>query len=189
MRISSRLFVGPALLAAAVAAAPAIAAPAAAPAVVSVMETSGTLRPGEYLWAADGVPPGKLAIVVDLRRERLYVYRGGVEIGRTLIIYGADHLPTPTGRFPILQKDRDHVSNLYDAPMPYMLRLTWDGVAIHGSGEDVDGRYATHGCIGVPDEFAALIYGQAKMGDVVVVTRDWMPEVYGNEGVQVASAG
>lgn len=188
MRLLSQLLLVPALAGAGLAAGAAQAAPVR-PAVVSVMETGGTLQPGEYLWAAEGVAPGRLSIVVDLRRERLYVYRGGVEIGRTLIIYGADHKPTPTGSFPILEKDRDHVSNLYNAPMPYMLRLTWGGVAIHGSGEDVDSRYATHGCIGVPDEFAALLYAQAKKGDTVLVTRDWMPEVYGSEGVQVALAG
>lgn len=187
MRFVRSLFLATGLAGAVLAAAPAQAAPVQ-PKVVSVMETGGVLQPGEYLWAPEGVPPGKLAIVVDLRRERLYVYRGGVEIGRTLIIYGADHKPTPTGSFPILEKDRDHVSNLYNAPMPYMLRLTWGGVAIHGSGEEVDSRYATHGCIGVPDEFAALLYAQARKGDTVLVTRDWMPEVYGTEGVQVASA-
>jgi hypothetical protein len=188
MRLLGQILLVPALAGAGLAAGAAQAAPVR-PAVVSVMETGGVLQPGEYLWAAEGVAPGRLQIVVDLRRERLYVYRGGVEIGRTLIIYGADHKPTPTGSFPILEKDRDHVSNLYNAPMPYMLRLTWGGVAIHGSGEDVDSRYATHGCIGVPDEFAALLYAQAKKGDTVLVTRDWMPEVYGSEGVQVALAG
>lgn len=187
MRAFRHLLLGSMLAGAALAATPVHAAPVR-PAVVSVMETSGVLQPGEYLWAPEGVAPGKLSIVVDLMRERLYVYRGGVEIGRTLIIYGADHKPTPTGSFPILQKDRDHVSNLYNAPMPYMLRLTWGGVAIHGSGEDVDSRYATHGCIGVPDEFAALLFAQARNGDTVLVTRNWMPEVYGAGGVQVAMA-
>ena len=186
MRVARSLLLASMLAGGALLAAPARAAPAQ-PRVVSVMETGGTLQPGEYLWAPEGVPPGKLAIVADLLRERLYVYRGGVEIGRTLLIYGADHKPTPTGSFPILEKNRDHVSNLYNAPMPYMLRLTWDGIAIHGSGEDVDGRYATHGCIGVPDEFAALLFAQVRKGDTVLVTRDWMPEVYGTEGVRFAA--
>jgi hypothetical protein len=39
---------------------------------------------------------------------------------------------TPTGVFPILQKKKHHRSTLYDdAPMPFMQRLTWDGIALH----------------------------------------------------------
>jgi lipoprotein-anchoring transpeptidase ErfK/SrfK len=72
-------------------------------------------------------------VVVDLAWQRLYAYRGGVEIGRAAILYGADDKPTPTGSFKILQKKKDHISNLYGAPMPFMLRLTNDGIAIHGS--------------------------------------------------------
>lgn len=155
------------------------AAPArAAPVVHQVLTPESPLRPGEYLWNPELARGGSIAVVVDLAAERLYVYRGGVEIGRTLIIYGDDH-PTPTGEFTVLQKDRDHISNLYDAPMPYMLRLTWSGVAIHGSGESVDSRYATHGCIGVPDEFAALLFAVTPKGAPVTVTRNWMAGIYG----------
>ena len=75
----------------------------------------------------------------------------------------------PLGRFPVLEKDADHVSNLYDAPMPYMLRLTGDGVAIHGS--TVEWGLATHGCIGVPVEFARLLFGAVGKGDLVIVTK------------------
>jgi lipoprotein-anchoring transpeptidase ErfK/SrfK len=111
---------------------------------------------GDYAWEDSGVPQGELRIVVDLAWQRLYAYRGGVEIGRAAILYGADDKPTPTGTFKILQKKKDHISNLYGAPMPFMLRLTNDGIAIHGS--EVEDGYATHGCIGVPDEFAALLF-------------------------------
>jgi lipoprotein-anchoring transpeptidase ErfK/SrfK len=83
-------------------------------------------------------------------------------------LYGADDVPTPTGRFRILERDKDHHSNLYDsAPMPYMLRLTLDGVAIHGS--DVREGYATHGCVGVPTAFAKRLFQQARVGDEVFI--------------------
>lgn len=167
--------------AAMLAATPANARPNAGPQVVSVMDVGSSLESGEYLWDRDGVAPGPIRIVVDISRERLYVYQGGVEIGRTLIMYGADHKPTPTGSFRVLEKDIDHVSNIYGAPMPYMLRLTWTGIAIHGSGDEVDGRFATHGCVGLPDEFAALLYQVARKGDQVLVTESWMPEIYGAE--------
>src|SRR3546814_15956015 len=66
--------------------------------------------------------------------QTLSVFRAGYEIGSAVILYGADDKPSPLGAFPIIQKDADHYSSTYNnAPMPYTLRLTSDGVAIHGS--------------------------------------------------------
>ncbi|WP_420605527.1 L,D-transpeptidase family protein [Novosphingopyxis sp.] len=129
------------------------------------------LMSGEWIWDEGRAPDAPLRIVVDIDSEQIYAYRGGYEVGRATIIYGADHKPTPLGSFPILEKDIDHISNLYDAPMPYMLRMTWDGITIHGA--NVDNRYATHGCVGVPDGFAAKLFAGAKLGDTVTVTRGW----------------
>ena len=153
--------------------------PAPSPAFVvrGILDPNRPLRHGDYLWAPEGVPPGPTSVVVDLKAQIVYVYRGGTEIGRSAILYGATDKPTPTGIFPILQKDADHVSNLYDAPMPHMLRLTWDGVAIHGS--NVEYGAATHGCVGVPEEFAELLFKEAKIGDQVLVTNAWRTDVYG----------
>ncbi len=145
-------------------------------AVTSFLKPDRPLRPGDFVWNAAGAPNAPLRIVVDIEAQRLYVYRGNVEIGRSSIIYGDDDKPTPLGTFPILEKDKDHESNIYDAAMPYMLRLTWDGVAIHVS--EVEDWYATNGCIGVPEDFAALLFDQVKLGDTVLVTNKWMPEVY-----------
>lgn len=146
-------------------------------AVNGILKPDRPLRHGDYLWNDEGVPAGPTAIVVDLTAQILYVYRGGTEIGRSAILYGADDKPTPTGTFPILEKDADHVSNLYGAPMPYMLRLTMDGVAIHGS--DVIYGSGTHGCVGVPDAFAAMLFKIARIGDRVLVTKGWRTDVYG----------
>ena len=126
------------------------------------------LRPGEFAWNDEGVPAGETIIVVNIRARVLSVYRAGVEIGRSSLIYGADNKPTPLGSFPILEKDADHVSNLYDAPMPHMLRLTWDGVALHGSQALADDA-ATRGCVGLPREFAALLYQAVRVGDRVII--------------------
>jgi lipoprotein-anchoring transpeptidase ErfK/SrfK len=85
-----------------------------------------------------------------------------------VILYGADGLPTPTCKFPILAKLKDHVSVTYDnAPMPYTLRLTRDGVAIHGS--NVRYGFATHGCIGIPRDFAAKLFDADRKGDEVLI--------------------
>ncbi|HEV2747718.1 MAG TPA: L,D-transpeptidase family protein [Allosphingosinicella sp.] len=157
-----------------------LAAAAASNFVVrTVLAADRPLEAGDYLWDTEGAPEGERRIVIDIEAKRLYLYRGGVEIGRAHIIYGHDDKPTPTGSFTILEKKEDHVSNLYDAPMPYMLRLTMDGVAIHGS--EVDDRYATHGCVGVPDEFAELLFAEAKLGDRVLITNGWMTDTYAGD--------
>jgi lipoprotein-anchoring transpeptidase ErfK/SrfK len=147
-------------------------------AVASPLSLDAPIRPGDYAWNAEGVPHGALTVVVDLEWRYVYVYRGGIEIGRSSMIYGADDKPTPTGVYPILQRKRHHISNLYGAPMPYMLRLTNDGISIHAS-EEIRDEYATHGCIGLPDEFAAALFAEAKVGDYVLVTKNWQRDIYG----------
>lgn len=144
--------------------------------LTSVLTLDAPLKAGQFAWHAGGTPPGRTTIVVDLAAQQLYFYRDGAEIGRSSIIYGADNMPTPTGTFPISQKSKDHVSNLYFAPMPYMLRLTMDGVAIHAS--KMNEKFATHGCVGVPIEFAARLFKEVKLGDKVIVTNKWMPQIY-----------
>lgn len=144
--------------------------------VTTLLAPDRGIDPGDYAWNADGVSDGPLKIVVDIAAQRLYAYRGGIEIGRSSINWGSDEKPTPTGLFPILEKKRDHISNLYDAEMPFMMRLTWDGIAIHGS--EVSDEYATHGCVGLPEEFAELLFEEAAIGDEVLITNGWMTGVY-----------
>jgi lipoprotein-anchoring transpeptidase ErfK/SrfK len=95
----------------------------------------------------------------------LSVFRAGYEIGTTAVLLGTQEKPTPLGVFPITQKDAHHMSNLYDAPMPYMMRLTNDGVSIHAT--HVQNGYASHGCVGVPLDFAQKVFGVTKLGDKV----------------------
>ena len=157
-----------------------ISAPiAAAPPIVhTYAEADQPIYYGDYFWDEVGVPRGRAEIVVDLELEQLYVYRSGVEIGRAMITRGWDEMATPMGTFPILEKDADHYSSTYDnAPMPYNLRLTWAGVAIHGA--EVDDESATHGCIGIPVEFARQLFRSTRVGDKVLITKRWKPEIYG----------
>lgn len=135
--------------------------------VRSILNVRKTLQFGGFVWNDDGVPPGPVWIRVDLRNQLLSVFRAGHEIGSSVILYGADIKETPGGVFPVLAKARDYHSITYDAPMPYMLRLTSDGVAIHGS--QVREGAATHGCIGVPVDFARRLFGEAKVGDKVAI--------------------
>ncbi|BBD97876.1 L,D-transpeptidase [Sphingobium amiense] len=144
--------------------------------VKRVLQIDGPFRHGDYVWNEDGAPAtGPVIVTVDLKAETLSVFRDGYEIGAAVILYGATDKPSPVGAFPITQKDADHVSNLYGAPMPYALRLTSDGVFIHGS--DVQYGKATHGCIGVPKDFARKLFGVTKLGDIVVITNGKMLDV------------
>jgi len=133
----------------------------------TILNVPDRMRYGDYRWNDQGVPNGPTWIRVDLKSQLLSVFRGGDEIGTAVILYGADSVPTPTGEFPILAKLKDHRSATYDAPMPYTLRLTADGVSIHAS--DVRWGFATHGCIGVPAEFAAKLFSAASVGDHVLI--------------------
>lgn len=159
------------------------ALPAAAPApaarpdpaayvVKRVLTIDGPFRHGDYKWDDAGVPDGPVVITVDIQAQTLSIFRAGYEIGTAVILYGNDGTPTPLGVFPITQKDADHRSNLYDAKMPYMLRLTNDGVSIHGA--NVRYGFATHGCIAVPTPFAKLLFDHVKLGDEVIITNGEM---------------
>lgn len=139
--------------------------------VKSVLNVTKPMQYGDYLWDEKNVPDGPIWVRVDLKRQLISVFRGGHEIGTAVILYGANEKETPAGIFPVLAKMRDHKSITYDnAPMPYTLRLTDDGVSIHGS--DVRWGRATHGCIGVPLEFAHKLFDQVAKGDQVTIVSD-----------------
>lgn len=136
-----------------------------------ILDIPGPLKMGEHHWDESGAPAeGPVVITVDLEAGVLSIFRSGYEIGAAAILYGRDDKPTPLGAFPISEKDADHVSNLYGSPMPYMLRMTNDGISIHGSDSVAPG-FATHGCVAVPNAFAKKLFGATKLGDVVIVTR------------------
>ena len=136
------------------------------------------LKPGQFIWNGDLAPEGPMTVIVHIPTQRAYVYRNGIRIGVTTVSTGKDGHKTPTGIFTILQKNKDHRSSIYNnAPMPYMLRLTRGGVAIHGSPVEED--WVTHGCIGVPTAFARILFSHARVGDQVIVTRNWLPAAYG----------
>lgn len=135
--------------------------------VRSLLDIERPLEFGGFVWDEAGVPAGPVWVRVDLGLQTLSVFRAGHEIGTAVILYGADGKPTPAGVYPVLERARDHRSTLYDAPMPYMLRLTRDGVAIHASS--VRASAATHGCIGVPLAFARRLFAQVRRGDRVAI--------------------
>ncbi|BAT61070.1 hypothetical protein GJW-30_1_03620 [Variibacter gotjawalensis] len=112
-----------------------------------------------------------LFVAVSIARQRLVLYADGHEIAQSPISSGTASHPTPTGIFSIIQKSRHHKSNLYsNAPMPYMQRLTWSGVAMHQGV--LPGYPASHGCVRLPEYFARQMWAMSKMGMRVVVTRE-----------------
>lgn len=145
--------------------------------VKRVLKIDGPFRHGDYAWDESGAPTtGPVIITVDLRAQTLSVFRAGYEIGAAVILYGATDKPSPKGAFPITAKHADYFSRTYDnAPMPFAQRLTSDGVFIHGS--DVQWGRGTHGCIGVPKDFARKLFGVTKLGDLVIITDGKMLDV------------
>lgn len=153
--------------------APAIAEPLV---IKSILPIQGPIKYGEWHWDESAAPAsGKIVVTVDLDARVISVFRDGHEIGAAAVLLGTDDYPTPLGRFPILQKRKDHVSNIYDTDMPYMMRLTWDGITIHGA--EVENGYASHGCIGTPNAFAAKLFAIAKLGDEILISRGKMVNV------------
>ena len=157
------------------------AKPATAPAAAKdekfvikrILPITGPIKYGEWHWDEKDVPPGPLVITVDLDARVLSVFRGGYEIGATAVLLGFGETPTPLGVFPVKWKDADHHSSTYDnAPMPFTMNLTPDGVSVHGT--TVEKGYASHGCIGVPNDFARKIFAITPVGTKVYITRGKM---------------
>jgi hypothetical protein len=147
----------------------ALDAPAPAPTLAALSpEDADTLKPGQFLWRPELATDGAVEVTVDLGTQHAYVYRGATLIGISTISSGREGHDTPLGVFNILQKAVDHKSNLYSAaPMPYMQRLTWDGIALHAG--KLPGYPASHGCIRLPMAFAKALYGVTSLGATVQV--------------------
>jgi hypothetical protein len=132
------------------------------------------VAPGRFVWRDDGSASGPVRVLVSIPLQLAFVWRGSALIGVSSVSTGVAGYDTPTGTFPILEKDKDHHSNLYDdAPMPFMLRLTWDGVALHAG--KVTGEPASHGCVRLPAAFARKLFDVAGVGATVSVV-DEVPE-------------
>ena len=132
------------------------------------VESSSDLKPGQYEWTPEASASGPVVVVVSLPEQMAHVYRGGVRIGRSTISSGKPGHETPPGVYPILQKRERHFSNKdNNAPMPFMQRLTWDGIALHGG--KIPGDPASHGCVRLPHEFAKALFKVTDIDMTVVV--------------------
>ena len=153
-----------------------------------ILAVAAALQPGEYVWAPELSAAGSALLVVNLATQRAVLFRNGVPIAASTVSTGKEGHETPTGVFTILQKRREHYSNLYNnAPMPNMQRLTWDGIALHAG--KLPGYPASHGCIRLPKEFSALLFDATTLGMTVVITSiPSVPQSSAAPDVAVASA-
>jgi len=127
-----------------------------------------TLKPGEFSWNPERSPEGPVVVLVSIPKQWVVVYRGGMEIAAATCSTGRSGHRTPAGVFVILEKDKTHHSSKYDnAPMPFMERLTWNGVALHAG--NLPGYPASHGCVRLPLEFAKLLFGITTLGTPVII--------------------
>jgi hypothetical protein len=114
------------------------------------------------------IPKGPLQIFISIDQQKLHLYSDGTHIADSSVATGVLSLPTPLGVFSVIQKQVMHHSNIYsNAPMPFMQRITWSGVALH-EGENI-GHRASHGCIRMPHDFAVRLYGLTKVGARVII--------------------
>ncbi len=134
----------------------------------SVMAAVDRLEPGQFIWAPQIAPQGPMLVVVNVATQRLIAYRNGVPVAVSTVSTGRPGHATPYGVFTILAKAEVHRSSKYhNAPMPFMERLTENGIALHAG--DLPGYPASHGCIRLPPEFARLLFGETELGMTVVI--------------------
>ena len=115
------------------------------------------------------MPSGPLLAVVSIGAQRLSVYDKNGQILTSRVSSGRTGFETPQGVFAVIERNREHFSNLYDdAPMPNMQRITWSGVAMHAG--KLPGYPASHGCIRLPHVVSERLFELTKLGTRVVVT-------------------
>ena len=116
------------------------------------------------------MPKGPLQLVVSIDTQTVTLFSNGVRVAQGPVSTGVSGHPTPMGVFSVIEKDRYHHSNIYsNAPMPYMQRITWSGVALHEGV--LPGHPASHGCIRMSRDFAQKLWRVTKLGVRVIVAR------------------
>ena len=116
-------------------------------------------------------PQRPLFVVASIADQRVSVYNHDGLVASTAISTGMAGHPTPKGIFTIIGRERFHRSNIYSAaPMPFMQRVTWSGIAMHLGV--VPGHPASHGCIRLPAEFATKLWGLTKIGERIVISQE-----------------
>lgn len=170
------------------------------PASLAFAETNASRRPIAQSIATAEPAPSPLIIVASIKKQRVRLYDRNGEISNARISSGMTGFDTPTGVFAIIQKNKNHVSNIYGAAMPFMQRLTWSGIALHAG--PLPGYRASHGCVRMPHSYAKKLFSTTQMGTRVIISHEeTRPIEFSHpnllrplpatvaEGTQVAQAG
>ncbi len=131
------------------------------------------LRIAKVLRQAPPAPPttGPLLLVVSTGKQSVTLFDAGIAVAKSPVSTGTPSRATPTGVFSVIEKQWWHRSNLYSsAPMPFMQRITWSGIALHAG--ELPGYAASHGCIRLPEKFALQLWGTTKIGARVIVAKN-----------------
>jgi hypothetical protein len=126
--------------------------------------------------------------IVSIKSQQVTIYDADGWIFRAPVSTGIKGRETPAGIFSVLEKDKDHHSNLYDdAWMPNMERITWSGIALHGG--PLPGYAASHGCIRMPYDFAEKLFGKTQIGmRVIIAPNDAEPVAFSDAKLFVPNA-
>jgi hypothetical protein len=132
-------------------------------------------------------PKGPLQIIISIADQRVSLYDNGTLVARSSVSTGVRRHPTPLGVFSVVEKQRWHRSNIYSgAPMPYMQRITWSGIALHAG--ELPGYPASHGCIRLTNDFAIRLWQLTKRGTRVIIARqDVVPAEIANPHMFVSN--
>ncbi len=134
-------------------------------------DSSSRQKPAKEAAKPDPIPEGPLTLVVSIAKQHVTVFDKDTPIMESTVSTGIPGHPTPTGIFSVIEKQRYHNSNIYSgAPMPFMQRITWSGIAMHEGV--VPGHPASHGCIRLPGAFATRLFRTTKVGVRVLVTNN-----------------
>jgi hypothetical protein len=153
------------------------------PARLAIASLAAVITAGDHAGAANGrnertvafvesrtgsEPIEPIMAIVSLRNQRITVYDAKGWVLRAPVSSGRKGRETPAGIFSVIQKEAEHYSNLYDdAYMPHMRRITRSGIALHGG--PLPGHPASHGCVRMPYDFAARLFGASRLGMRVIV--------------------
>src|SRR5262249_27322287 len=146
-----------------------LAAAASLTALTAAPPADAAARHAHSSQAAAPRDPGEpLMAIVSIKSQHVTIYDADGWILRAPVSSGTTGRETPSGVFSVVQKDKDHRSNLYDdAWMPNMLRITWSGIALHGG--PLPGYAASHGCVRMPYGFAEKLFDKVRIGMRVII--------------------
>jgi lipoprotein-anchoring transpeptidase ErfK/SrfK len=159
---------------------------AAPPADAAANQARAAARPAEATATRDAGEP--IMAIVSIKSQQVTIYDADGWILRAPVSTGTTGRETPTGVFSVVEKDKDHHSNLYDdASMPNMQRITWSGIALHGG--PLPGYAASHGCVRMPFDFAEKLFDMTQIGmRVIIAPNDAEPVEFSDPALFVPKA-